>query len=32
MAGNSVNSDQRLFYEGCEQRVESLLKALPGVG
>jgi len=27
-----VIGDQRLVCEGCEQRVESLLKALPGVG
>ena len=26
-----VIGDQRLVCEGCEQRVESLLKALPGV-
>ena len=27
-----VIGDQRLVCEGCEQRVESLLKALQGVG
>ncbi|MBX9584547.1 MAG: cation transporter [Gemmataceae bacterium] len=27
-----VTGDQRLVCEGCEQRVERLLKALPGVG
>lgn len=27
-----VIGDQRLHCEGCEQRVERLLKALPGVG
>ena len=27
-----VTGDQRLACEGCEQRVERLLKALPGVG
>jgi copper chaperone len=27
-----VTGDQRLHCEGCEQRVERLLKALPGVG
>ena len=27
-----VIGDQRLVCEGCEQRVERLLKALPGVG
>ena len=27
-----VIGDQRLVCEGCEQRVESLLKALEGVG
>ncbi len=27
-----VIGDQRLACEGCEQRVERLLKALPGVG
>lgn len=26
-----VIGDQRLVCEGCEQRVESVLKALPGV-
>ena len=27
-----VTGDQRLHCEGCEQRVERLLKAVPGVG
>ncbi|MBX9625536.1 MAG: heavy-metal-associated domain-containing protein [Gemmataceae bacterium] len=27
-----VTGDQRLACEGCEQRVERVLKALPGVG
>lgn len=27
-----VVGDQRLHCEGCEQRVERLLKAVPGVG
>ena len=27
-----VIGDQRLVCEGCEQRVERLLKGLPGVG
>ena len=27
-----VTGDQRLVCEGCEQRVERVLKALPGVG
>jgi len=27
-----VIGDQRLVCEGCEQRVERVLKALPGVG
>ena len=27
-----ITGDQRLACEGCEQRVERLLKAVPGVG
>lgn len=27
-----VTGDQRLACEGCEQRVERVLKAMPGVG
>ena len=27
-----ITGDQRLVCDGCEQRVERLLKALPGVG
>lgn len=27
-----VIGDQRIVCEGCEQRIEGLLKALPGVG
>lgn len=27
-----VIGDQRIACEGCEQRIEGLLKALPGVG
>jgi copper chaperone len=27
-----VTGEERLICEGCEQRVERLLKALPGIG